>query len=313
MNKHLYYFLNLFLLASLVITTSCGTDDDEALANRPAIEITGIDDPARATVAAGEEIAFTVNINAPGGFNVLRVNKAVGQNGTPVLIDEVSRPAGQPTNTFTYNFQYTPSADEANESLYFDFVVVDDAGLDNRREFILEVTEPELVVYEEELLFAPLENGSSKTWFSTIPTSDTTYTSAEVNATQETISNLIDFGYFYGATKEATIASVANYPINAGQEAWTVKHDTKIKKTSLPSSAFFEANSAAGIQQVYDDASFGTSGEGQATNLAEGNVIAFMTDPDSPGGSRYGLIHVSSITAGAGTEGRVLINVKVMP
>ena len=310
MNKFLYSFLSLFLLASLVVVTSCGTDEDEALANRPAIEITGIDDPSRATVAAGEQIAFTVNVNAPGGFNVLRVTKAVGATGTPVMIDEVSRPAGQPTNTFTYNFEYTPTAEEANQTLYFDFQVVDDAGLDNTREFILEVTEPELVVYEEELLFAPLANNASKTWFST--STGEAYTSAEVNTTQQTISDLIDFGYFYGATREATIASVANFPISAGQDAWTVKHDTKVKKTSLPASAFFEATSAATIQQAFDNAQFG-SNEGQATNLTEGSVIAFMTDPDSPGGSRYGLIHVSSITAGAGTEGRVLINVKVMP
>ncbi|WP_224999378.1 hypothetical protein [Cesiribacter sp. SM1] len=310
MNKLLYPLFSFLLIASVVLTTSCGTDDDEVTANRPSFTITGIDDVTGTTADVGEPVTFTVNVTAPGGFNVLRVYKTVGEDGNREMIAEESRTAGQTTQNHVYSFTYTPIAAEAGQMVYFDFEAVDDAGLDNTYEYIVTVNEQPLVAYEQELLYAPLESGASETWFST--TNGETYTSNEVNNTQQAISNLIDFGYFYGVTREATLASPENFPTAAGQASWNVRNNTKLKKTELASSAFFEATSAATIQQAYENATFGTNEE-QATNLEVGDVIVFMTDPDNTGGSRMGMIHVADIVEGAGNTGRIMLNVKVMP
>ena len=308
MKKLFYSYWSLFLVASLLVTTSCGNDDETTDPDRPSFVITGTEagEETETTVAPGEPVAFTLNINAPGGFNTLYIDKTGGTAQDQITVSRGSTVE----NTYVYNFSYTPTIEEAGETLIFDFQAVDEAGLDNTYTYTIIVTEPELVEWEQTLLFAPLGNNTSETWFST--SSGETYTSNEVNNTQETISNTIDFGYFYGETREATIASVANFPIEAGQQGWTVKNATKVKKTTLDATAFFETASATTIQQAYDAAEFG-SNEGQATNLAEGDVLVFMTDENSAGGSRYGMIHVSTITPGFTSEGSVLINVKVMP
>ena len=309
MNKLLYSFWSLFLVAALVITTSCGTDD-EVEPGRPAFTITGIDDVTATTVDVGEPVTFTVNVNAPGGFNVLRVFKTVGDGGDRVMIDEVSRTPGQNTQNQTYNFSFTPTAAEAGETVIFDFEAVDDAGRDNVYTYTVTVNEQPLVAYNSVLLFAPLADFNSETWFST--TTGETYSSNEVVNTTAPVSSQIDFGYFYGVTNEATLASPESFPVPAGQANWSVRNSTKLKKTALPASAFFEASSAASIQQAYDNATFGTNEE-QATNLQVGDVVVFLTDLDKPGGSRLGLAHVADITTGAGSTGKITLNVKVVP
>lgn len=307
MNKLLYSFLSFFLVASMLVMTSCGNDEDDiANPTQPSFVITGIDDEAETTVAPGEEVSFTLTINAPGGFNTLYVDKTGGTTQPRLTISR----GNDIEQSYVYEFSYTPTMEEAGETIIFDFQAVDEAGVDNEYTYTIIVTEPELVSYEQELLFAPLADNTSETWFST--STGETYTSAEVNNAQETISNNIDFGYFYGVTRAATLASVADYPINAGQQNWTVRHDTQLRKTNLDASAFMETTSAASVQQAFDTAQPGTN-DGQATNLEEGDVVAFMTDADSPGGSRYGLIHVSTITAGTTSTGSILINVKVVP
>jgi hypothetical protein len=310
MNKLLYPLFNFLLLASLIVTTSCGTDDDPLTLDRPSFVITGVDDGEEdeTTVAPGETVDFTLAVAAPGGFNTLNITKT---GGTAETFTPISR--GTTINQdYTYEFSYTPTMEEAGETIVFDFQAVDEDGQDNVYTYTINVTEPELVEYEEELLYAPLQNATSKTWFST--SSGKTYTSNEVNTTQATVSDSIDFGYFYGQTRQASLASVANYPsdINSGSANWNVRHDTKLKKTNLESTNFFETTSATSIQQAFEDAQYGAN-QGQVTNLEVGDVIVFMTDPDSPGGSRYGMIHVSNIEAGAGSEDNILINVKVMP
>ncbi len=315
MKKLFYSYWSLLLAASLLITTSCGTDEEDGTITpgAPAFTITGTDDVTGTTVDVGEPVSFTVNVTAPGGFNVIRVQKTVGETGTPEDFDEESRPSGQTTESYAYDFSYTPTAEEAGQAVYFDFVAVDDAGLSNTYEYIITVNEAQLISYEEELLYAPLGNNTSQTWFST--STGETYSSAQVNESQETISADIDFGYFYGVDEFGpTIASVANYPIAAGQGDWSASNATLIKKTELEASAFFEASSAATVQQAYDAATFeDENNQGRATNLEVGDVLVFMTDPNKEGGSKMGLIHVSEIVEGAGTEGRILINVKVAP
>lgn len=308
MNKLLYSFLSFLLITSMVVTTSCGTDDDPVAPAAPTFVVSGTaaGEEEATTVEPNQPVSFTLTINAPGGFNTLYIDKT---GGTPMDRTVISRGTAI-EETFVHQFTYTPTMEEAGETITFDFQAVDEGGLDNVFTYTITVIEPELLVWEQELLFAPLADNTSETWFST--STGETYTSNEVNAAQATISNTIDFGYFYGATNEATLASVADYPIAAGQGTWTVKHATMLRKTTMTASAFMETTSAAAVQQAFTDATAGTN-EGQATNLQEGDVVAFMTDPDGPGGSRYGLAHVSTITTGTGSTGSILINVKVMP
>ena len=307
MRRLFYPFFSLLVIASLLVTTSCGTDEEVTPA-RPTFTISGIDDDATTTVLPGQEVAFNLLINAPGGFNTLYINKTGG-----TAMDEIVVSRGATVEqAFTYNFSYTPTAEEAGQNLVFDFRAVDENGLDNTFSYTIVVTEPALIVYEDELLYAPLEAGTSQTWYS-VSTGEA-YTSNQINSSTETISNRIDFGYFFGTNElGATLASPRNYPIStAGQATWTVKNDTKLKKTTLPASAFFEASTRATIQDAFNNATFGAN-EGRATNLKVGDVVAFMTDPSKPGGSKMGLAHVSEIVTGTGSTGMIRLNVKVIP
>lgn len=306
MKKLLSSYLSLFAVAALLLATSCGEDEDVAL-ERPSFVVSGIDDVATTTVVPGEPVTFDLSINAPAGFNTLYINKTGG-----VAQDEIVVSRGATVeNTFVYPFSYTPVAAEAGETLVFDFQAVDEAGLDNTYTYTIVVNEPPLVAYQDELLFAPLASGASQTWYNAL--TGTAYTSSQINSSTQTISDEIDFGYFFGSTElGATLAAPAAYPIAAGQGTWAVRNNTKLKKTGLSASAFTEANSAAAIQTIYNNATF-AGNEGRATNLAVGDVVAFKTDPASEGGERLGLLYVTKIVTGTGETGSIQFNVKVVP
>lgn len=307
MNRFLNYFLSMTMIASLLVVTSCGEDPIEEVIEAPSITITGVEvgDETSTTVDVGEEVAFNVDVTAPGGFNTLIVNKTV--DGVTEEIDLVSRGSAI-ENTYTYDFIYTPSAEEAGEIVIFDFIAVDEDARENTFTYTVNVNEVQVNTFPATLLYAPAADGSTETFFST--NNGETYSSQEVTSTSASISPLIDFGYFYGVNKQATLAAPANFPTEAGQSSWNTRNSTKLKVTDLSESSFNEST-ATSINAAFDAASFGTN-EGQATNLQVGQVVAFETDPSKETGPRRGLIYVVSIDPGTANTDNIEVIVKVI-
>ena len=310
MKRFLNYYLSMTLIASLFLVTSCGEDAEDDLIDAPVLEIVGTEEgeETAATVDAGEEVAFTVNVNAPGGFNTFIVNKTVGDGETEEIVNEARTP-GSTQEDFTYLFQYTPTAAEAGQDIVFDFIAVDDNARERSITYTITVNEQLVNVFPAVLLYAPDAEGNTETFFSA--TTGETYSSGEVTSTAEAVSPLIDFGYFYGETMEATIASPANFPFEVGQSGWNTRNDTQLRLTDMDQSAFNEANSSAVINAAFDEAESG-SNPGQVSNLQVGSVIAFETDATEELGPRRGLIYVEEIDPGFGNEDFIRILVKVV-
>jgi hypothetical protein len=307
MNRFLNYFLSMTMIAALLAVTSCGEDPIEEAIDAPSITLDGVavGEESETTVDVGEEVAFNVVVNAPGRFNTLLVERTMA-DGTTVTDTTVSRD-NTVQNNITFPFSYTPTAEEEGETVVFDFTAVDEDGRENTYTYTVMVNEQEVNTFPATLLYAPDSEGVTESFFST--ENGETYSSDEVTGTSDPVSSTIDFGYFYGVNKEATLASPADFPFEVGQSGWDVRNSTMLKKTELTESSFNEST-AASINAAFDNAS--GEGQGQATQLQVGQVVAFETDPSKEGGSRRGLIYVQDIVPGTGNNDHIEILVKVI-
>lgn len=163
------------------------------------------------------------------------------------------------------------------------------------------------------LVFPPSGDEASKTFFSTVD--GDTYSFNDVVSTTESISPMIDFGYFYGVTTEASFISpdenIWSNPAPTGvgydMDDWGTRNATEFRTTNLTVADFdaINVNQDFTLAAEYE---VGTAPDNpkRITNLAEGDIIAFSASDD-----RFGLIKVISITPGAESNDNIEIEVKV--
>ncbi|CAN5175139.1 hypothetical protein BH23BAC1_BH23BAC1_40980 [soil metagenome] len=262
------------------------------------------------TGVAGEVMSIIINVNAPAGFNTLIIRKAVDGAEQSDFTQRISRGQNVETN-FEHEFTYELQASEIGSEVVFTIEAVDEQGLTRGETLTLVTTGSPAVRYTSVLLFAPLENQTSQTFFST--NTGETYSMADVLNAAENISTHIDFGYFYGQTREATLASPAAYPLpEYGQANWIFRNETLIGLTDITPGQYVEITeeNTEAINQAFEGASFGANRQ-QVSNLAIGEILAFETDNNKTGGRKRGLIQVQTIQAGTGTEGSITIEVLV--
>ena len=121
-----------------------------------------------------------------------------------------------------------------------------------------EVLLPQTVAeYEAVLLEAPLGDRTSKTFFNS--KNGMTYTVQEVIDGNDISSADIDFGYYYGQTNEASIASPNDYPTNiqdltSSGANWSALNATTFRTTNLTLDDFnaIGAADAARLVQEYE-------------------------------------------------------------
>ena len=319
MKRFLNYYLSMTLIASLFVVTSCGEEEDPII-DAPVIVLDGVTGNS-ATVDVGEEVEFDVNVTAPGGFNRMVIYGTLGEGTRQTLLDTAR--TGDATTTFTYPFSYTPTASEAGENVVFEFFVVTDDQQEATSTFTVMVNEMpvnEVTSYNTVLLMAPTASQTNEVWFST--STGERYSTQAVNDSDQPISAQIDFGYRYGPTAKATLASPAAYPTEGAQDMsnWGALNETMLKRVEagVSETAFVEmGNTSAALVTAFENGTEGTDPQ-RLTDLNVGDVLAFMTDPDKPGelGGRYGLIHVEAINLGAdgtgfGSDASITLNVKV--
>jgi len=170
-----------------------------------------------------------------------------------------------------------------------------------------EVLIPDLTTYEAFLLAAPTGNAESETFFST--STGEIYSQNEVLNTSEPVSATIDFGYFYGATANATLASPDAYPqeIYNGLSGWNQTNSTVFRSTNLSIEAFDAIASSQGdLVEGEFEAGTALDSPGRATGLADGVVFAFQTED-----GRFGLVKVIEVVGTDGSDAGIRIAVKV--
>jgi hypothetical protein len=215
--------------------------------------------------------------------------------------------AGYPDETIP-NDNYKDSVSleaPSNEGVYiYEFIVTDKNDLTASESFTITV----------EQTGSPI-----KSWTSTLGAHQAAAGSSFASITgvvyqmndAKTNSTLIDFLYYYGANNLATLAAPDDADaatvfnnVNNGLSTWSTRNSTRFNITSL---------TAANFDAITDDLLLISHATGAAdtdeNQLAVGNVIAFVTDADKTGGSKMGLIKITSITTGA--TGSMGISVKV--
>lgn len=287
-----------FLLVFMTTWIGCGLDQEEPTPASPTLTIipsgTATISGQNISATPGQSISFAWSAQIPGGFNVFRIR----QSGTTVFErnrNELGLAAGTTSvQGPTHSITFTPDNIGTFE---IELSIVDDLNQQDKVTYNVTVSSPLARVYTTVLLFAPLENRTALSFFSS--STGQTHSPQQVTSTNAAISPTIDFGYYYGATDNASLASPQTYstlPLASQVTGWTKLNNTTFRRTTLNSAAFIETKTWAQIDAAYNaGTSPGTSG-GIVTRLAQGQVIAFQTDATKTGGSKKGLILVKNIT-----------------
>ncbi len=157
-----------------------------------------------------------------------------------------------------------------------------------------EVLVPDVTSYATFLLASPTIEGNSETFFST--STGERYSNNDVVTTNEPVSEKIDFGYYYGSTDEATIASPDSYPqeIYTGLAAWNNPNDTDFRATTMLPEDFAVVSFSQGSDvEAEFEAGTELDNPGRAKGLQADDVIAFKTAD-----GRFGLFKVVEIVDG---------------
>lgn len=306
---------SLCAIAGLSILMSCGDEDTETPAPAgPTLTVSasgGTVAGNEITAIPGDVITFSWSAATPGGFNVLRVTGL-----TPVLEEtrnDLGLTAG--ATSASSSFDVSVTEDLVGSVVTLDFLLVDDQNLQDAETWNITVNappSPEARVYTTVLLAAPLGDLSAASFFSS--NSGETYSPADVTGTADPISSTIDFGYYYGVSNQASLASpqaysqLTNAAFTAQVAGWNVLNTTTFRATTLTSEAFVGLSTWADIDAAFDG---GNDEGGAITNLSVNDVIAFETDADKAGGSKRGVIIVKAINGTSGQNDNIEIEVLV--
>lgn len=122
-------------------------------------------------------------------------------------------------------------------------------------------------------------------------------------------AKLWDFGYYYGNTGLASLASTFDYP-KAIVDVPTVSGtaETELNEAYFKLSTSFDATGFDNVSVSGDLNSISSSSAQTITQLNVGDIVEFV---DNYG--KKGLIEIVAIVAGQGSTGSMTINVKVQP
>jgi len=304
----------LFAIAGLFIFTACDPAEEETPAPNVNLSVETEQDvyqpgnainlvvdftstsPVVGATINGETEAFTLTFNADGiSSNIIDLN-AFGV-------------AGETEGSFSIDGIKIPE-EFANSTLSLTVTMEDDQGRSGSGVLDLEIGEASTVLksYTEILVYAPAADGTTETWFSA--NLGRTVTEDEVNASAEPSSIDIDFGYYYGETNQATIASPNAYNL-AGIDIsdWNTRNATEFKLTTITDEEYLSLTTSADLAAAWDREDNISEGETIA-NLAVGDVVAFQLDTENKDGL-YGVFKVMNIEPGTETNNYTEIEVLV--
>ena len=305
MNKILYSFWSLLLLASTVLTSSCGSDEDVTPA-APAISLSA-SNAQGTTVNSGQMVAFVVQVTAPGGFASMKVTKAVGTSSASIF-DEVGKPATQ-INNYNYPFEYTPSSAEAGKAVTFTFEVTDLNGKKNSHDFVITVNDHPIHTYQT-VLMGGQSNPSLGSFYNAIENRVYLYAEASANKPK------VDFVYYFSTTSQtptnATIAAPMNTSARNAFTAAGMSLDGMNNQTYFVrmTKAYNEVTTSTGLANAYTESISSTNpSDTRIANLEANQVFAFMLAESR--GYRYGIAQVVSVQGTTAGDRKITLNIKI--
>lgn len=276
-------------MAGMLFFTACNKDNTETpqptgpsltVSTTPAADGNGV-----VNVTSGDTLKITASVTAPGGFNVVRVES--GTSSFEQNRNDLGLSAGATSAEANFNIQLNGEG-----TTKFLVTAVDDNSLTDTTSITVNIQKG-TNSFSGVLLNPVSADGSTQSFYST--SSGQIYSVNDVNATTDPVSATLDFGYYYGNTDMASLASPSAFPsavYDLSAEGWGQYNATSFHSTSLTASQFNETSAVADIQAAYDG---GSDMGNVASQLSKDQVIAFMTDSRKDGGSKVGLLHITGI------------------
>lgn len=297
--------------AGALFFTACDPAEDVTPQN-PTMTITS--NPADGVVEINQAISFTVNVNAPAGFNTVRLT------GVSSEAANITIPSGYQSEYTRNDLGLTAEDTEATAEFEglslpiggeftFTFLAVDEAGASVEEDVLVTVNEPSLNEFTAKLLGGP-QNTTTGSFFNAVD--GEVYSASQAFEAANTAKN--DLVFWYGSTSGYAIGAVDDVrAIEAFNTQATVNLEN-LNPRSLSRFKLLFGDVDFGAIQSYTDLLGAFSGDGtadqtRAANLAVGDVFGITLD-DSRGG-RIGLIEIASISGDGPTTRAITINVKI--
>jgi hypothetical protein len=288
MKKTLIYSLATLFLAGLMVFQSCtGTETAD-----PIVVVSSSSDgwdgaSNTFTGDIGDTLALDITVTADGIFNTVRITDADGATA----FEDTRSEDGQ--TSYEGTFTYVLMEENAGDTMEWTVAGIDDAMASTEETVTVIVNEKQtpVVKYTAKLLYAPLADNTAKNFFST--DDGATYSNNDVTQTADPVSPMIDFGYYYGATDNASMSSPAEFPeLFADVSSWGTKNETLMKKSTMDVSHFEMINTNADLMTHYGMTDMADA-TGGVTALAVDDLVAF--ELDAAKGSKKGFFKVIAI------------------
>lgn len=299
-------------LGAVTYLTSC--DPTEPTGPAPSITFTDAEDNVITSISGevGDEVTFTVTVEAKEGFNALRYAIELGTDST--FLEEFTR-GSSIDSVWKKEIKYTFVEKYVGESAFLSFIAVDEKSQSRAAQLDVTTTKTSTPInsYTTVLLSAPTGDKTSKTFFST--NTGTTYSRTDIESTATSVSPNIDFGYYFGGSDKASLAAPASYPsaiYDLVAAKWGTRNATKFKTATVTAAEFDALTNGEDIVNAWEAVT--AAATGSVTKLAANNVLVFQVDSDKPSTlnpGKYGLIKVVSIEGEAGSDGKITLDVKI--
>jgi hypothetical protein len=246
-------------------------------------------------VTAADSFSIVISITAEAGFNTLNISGDVAES--TINRNDLELASGTTDAEVTLTVSTSNSLGDGS----IDFEAVDEEGNTAIASFSFVVISPIAKIQTAVMLYAPLGDSSSQTFYSI--TNNQTYSLGDVISTSDPVSASIDFGYYYGSADNAALASPAEYTIY-DLSAWGTQNTTTLAVTTITSAEYFEMVTVSDLETAIASVDV-TDANGTVTNLSANDILMFKTVDNV-----QGLIHVRAITGSDGSDGMIELEMK---
>ncbi|MEQ9437960.1 MAG: hypothetical protein RIG62_02890 [Cyclobacteriaceae bacterium] len=313
MKKLLYSFLWLFTVGGFLFLTSCGEDGEDILPiTNPTITGFQVDnsDTTGITAEPGDAVTVSVAYDLDGATGI----SLIAYIGDSAIISALplSETSANPIQT-----NFTVPADAMEDfTVEYELMDADSASVDSENFDVTVDVSIDATEYSAVLLAAPVGQQAgertSETFFSA--TDGETYSVDDVVAGTDVSSADIHFGYYYGNTGLASIASPAEYPtsvydLSASGANWGTLNETMFREvTDLTADDFDALIRSDEVAALFETA--GNANEAGILNqIDEGAIYAFSFSEGDE--TRFGVFMVEEIEPGFESNDYMTISVKI--
>ena len=247
-------------------------------------------------VTAADSFSIVISIIAEAGFNTLNISGDIA--ALTINRNDLELASGTTNAEVTLTVSTSNSLGDGS----IDFEAVDEEGNTAITSFSFVVISPVAKIQTAVMLYAPLGDSSSQTFYSI--GNNQTYSLGDVISTSDPVSASIDFGYYYGSADNAALASPAEYPIY-DLSAWGSQNVTTLAVTTITSTEYLEMVTVSDLETAISGVNV-TDANGTITNLSVNDILMFKNVDGV-----QGLIQVSAITGTDGSDGMIELEMKL--